>query len=74
MYVDLKLKKIGGSLGAIIPKEAVRKEDLHENDVVSVQIQKKKGRIRTIEELFGAFHFDKPAQEIKDEMREGWGD
>ena len=74
MYVDLKLKKIGGSLFGRFPSDVVKKEGLHENEVVAVEIHKKKGKVKTIEELFGTFKFDKPTQEIKDEIREGWGD
>ena len=75
MYVDLKLKKIGGSIFGRFPSDVVKQEKLHPEDIVRVNItSKKKRKVPTIEELFGTFKSGEPTQKIKDELREGWGD
>ena len=40
MEVELKAKKIGGSIGIIIPLEIARKERIFKNDILKVRIRK----------------------------------
>ena len=62
-------RKWGNSLGLIIPKEIVEKEHFSENDKVLVVFKKK----RLAKEFFGMLHkWDRPTEEIKKEMKEGW--
>ena len=40
MEVELKARKIGGSIGIIIPLELTRNERIFENDLLKVRIRK----------------------------------
>lgn len=64
-----KIKLWGNSLGVIIPKEIVMKEDIHENDEVIITITKK----NTLEGFFGKGKGIKiNTQKVKDEIRKEW--
>ena len=64
-----KIKIWGNSLGIVIPKEIVIKEDLQENDEVIVKISKK----NTLEDFFGKGKGIKiNSQRMKDESRKAW--
>ena len=65
------VKKWGNSVGIILPAEVVKEKNIHVNDVIEIKIE---GKIRPISELFGICKLDKPTQEIKDELRKGWGE
>ena len=47
-----KLKKWGNSLGLVIPKDDVKKMNLHEDQSIDIEIKKIEN---TLKELFGAF-------------------
>ncbi len=66
--IETITRKWGNSLGITLPKEIVEKEHLHENQRIIIEI--KTGADMT--KLRGLVHFKKSAQEIKNEMREGW--
>ena len=69
MEVESKTRKWGNSLGVIIPKEIVDKQNIKENENIIFSIKKK----LLVSEVFGALKgWKRPAQEIKDEMRKGW--
>jgi len=70
MKVGTRVRRIGNSLGIIIPKEEADKGKIKEGDVVEIEL------IRRIDlkEMFGSVKFRKTAQELKDEMRREWGD
>ena len=70
MEIETKAKKWGNSLGAILPAELVRKENIKENDSIVISIKKKNDELM---ELFGKFNFREPADKIKFEMKRGWG-
>lgn len=40
MEVSVKAKRIGGSLGIIIPKEIVMREKILEEDVLNIKVEK----------------------------------
>ena len=65
-------RKWGNSLGITIPNKIVEEENITLKDELVVDIRKKDG-LREIRGLFGKFKFKKSAQQIKDEMRKGWG-
>lgn len=65
---ELKVRKIGNSLGVIFPKEVVREKKLKENETVFVSITKKGDLSR----LFGSLKFRESGQKIKDDLRKGW--
>jgi antitoxin component of MazEF toxin-antitoxin module len=64
------VKRIGNSLGVLIPKEVVERTGIREGDSVEIQLTRKVN----LREMFGAVKFSKSSQELKDEMRGGWGD
>lgn len=68
MEAVLKPRKWGNSLGITIPKQVVEQEGITLKDELVVDIKKK----TDIRDIRGLFKFKKSAQEIKDEMRQGW--
>jgi len=64
------VKRIGNSLGVLIPKEVVERTGIREGDSVEIQLTRKVN----LREMFGAASFTKSSQELKDELREEWGD
>lgn len=68
--MKLKIKKWGNSLGAVLPKEMIKKKGLKEGSTVEVLVPE--NRKVDINKLFGSFKFKKSAQQMKDEMREAW--
>ncbi len=68
--VETTTRKWGNSLGITIPREIVEEEKLEENQEIIVDIRKK----TDIRRIRGLGKFKKSAQQLKDEMREGWHD
>ena len=64
------VKRIGNSLGLIIPWEEAQKHKIKEGDVVELEVERRVN----LWETFGAFEFPKRSQEMKDEARAEWGD
>ncbi|MFA4820314.1 MAG: hypothetical protein WC613_05150 [Candidatus Aenigmatarchaeota archaeon] len=65
---ELKVRKIGNSLGVIFPNEMVKEKNLKVNESVFVNVAKK----GDLSKLFGTMKFKESSQKIKDEMRKGW--
>ncbi|MBI4895244.1 MAG: hypothetical protein HY831_01995 [Candidatus Aenigmarchaeota archaeon] len=65
---DMKIRKIGNSLGVIFPSDFVKERKLHENERVAVNVIKK----GDLTKLFGSMKFKESAQKIKDDARRGW--
>ena len=42
MEATVRTKKIGGSIAVILPKEIVKEENIKENELVSIKVEKKK--------------------------------
>ena len=70
MKVSARIRRIGNSLGIIIPRDEVDKRNIKEGDLVEVEVLR---RIN-LKEMFGSVKFRKTAQELKDEMRSEWGE
>ena len=68
--MSARVRRIGNSLGLVIPKDEAARQGLVEGDIVSLEVVKK----TNLGDLFGAFKFSKTAQELKDEARKGWGE
>ena len=69
MKVKARVRRIGNSLGIIIPSEEASANGLAEGDSVEIEVSRR----ASARELFGTAKFGRSAQEIKDEAREGWG-
>ena len=72
MFVNVKLRKWGNSLGAVIPKDVVREVGLKENATVSISINEV--RANTAREVFGTYKTKESAQSIKNWLRKEWED
>ena len=70
MIIKAKVREWGHSLGIIIPKNVVSKENIKSEDEVIVEIRKK----QDVMDLFGTLKFKRSAQQMKDEGRKSWGD
>lgn len=70
MRMNARIRRIGNSLGIIIPREEVDRKKLKEGDLVEVEVLR---RVST-KEMFGSIKFRKTAQEMKDELRREWGE
>jgi antitoxin component of MazEF toxin-antitoxin module len=68
--LQVVVKRIGNSLGVLIPKEMVEKTGIREGDTVEIEVTRRVN----LREMFGAVKFSKSSQELKDELREEWGD
>lgn len=70
MEIKTIAKKWGSSIGIILPKSMIEANRIRENDEIVIEIKKK----TLAGELFGKFpNWKKNTQEIKDEMKRGWG-
>ena len=61
-----KTRKWGSSLGVIIPKEAVKRLKLRENQEVIIDIKPKDNPLM---ELFGSVKLSKPTEQLLKEIR-----
>ena len=68
MAVEVEVKKWGNSIGVVLPKTLIDKEQIKENDKIIIQIVKK----ANISHLFGTLKRKMPTQELKDMVRKGW--
>lgn len=70
MEIKTKARKWGSSLAVILPKNIVDTQRIHENDEITISVEKR----LLASELFGKFPrlSKKSAQELKDEARKGW--
>lgn len=68
MKIHTIVRPWGSSLGIILPREVVRKEELRSREEVIVEIKKKPD----LRKIFGSLKFKRTAQKIKDAVRAGW--
>lgn len=67
--IESYTRKWGNSLGIVIPKEIIEKENISENEKIVVRIKKK----HKAEDFFGMLtDWKRPTDEIKKKMKEGW--
>ena len=68
MEAEVKAKKIGGSIGIILPREIVEKERIHVDDTINISLEK----ADDISFLRGAWkNIRKSTKEIMKEIDEG---
>ncbi len=68
MAVEVVVRKWGNSVGVILPKELVEREDLKENEKVLLEVVKE----ANLEGIFGSLKRKMSGQEFKDMVKEGW--
>ena len=66
--IKTKLRKWGNSLGIVVPLNALKKENMDENDEVIVLLTKKRKNI--LRETFGTAKFSKPTEQLMRETDE----
>lgn len=69
MCVRGVVRRIGNSLGLIIPSEEIERHRIREGDVVEIKVHKRVN----FRETFDSLEFAKSTQKMKDEARAGWG-
>jgi hypothetical protein len=67
MSIEVKTKKWGNSLGIIIPSKDAENLNLKENQTIRIDINIKNEN--PLKEMFGAFKFKRPTEEILKEIR-----
>jgi len=68
MATEVVLKKWGNSMGVVLPKELVEKEQLKKNEKIFLEIVKE----ADLTKIFGSLKRKMSGQEFKDLVREGW--
>ena len=69
LQTKTRIREWGNSLGIIIPKEIVIREDLKPNDEITIKISKKDN----LEDFFGkGKHIKINSQKMKNEGRKAW--
>ena len=68
MTIECIVKKLGNSMGVLIPKEFVKKEKLKLNEKILFDIVKKADLMN----IFGSLERTMSGQEFKDMVRNGW--
>ncbi len=69
MAMQVEVKKWGNSMGVILPKILVEKENLEENDKIIIEIVKQ----ADLSDVFGSIKKRRMSgQEFKNMIRKGW--
>lgn len=68
MAIEVVLKRWGNSMGVVLPKEMVEKEELKENQRVLIEVIKE----ADLTDIFGTLKRKMSGQEFKDMVRKGW--
>jgi len=66
MEFKTEARRIGGSIGIIIPNEIVRRENIRIREKITVELK----RGHTVGEFFGLTQRPKPTEELMKEIRE----
>ena len=64
---QIKIKKWGSSLGIIIPKEIIKRENLKQNQSIRILAVETKSKTK-VKDIFGKLKFKKSTQKILDEV------
>lgn len=70
MAIEVEVRKVGNSLGIILPSDFVRERHLKVNDKVNILITKQADLSKIFGSLKGKLKMS--GQEFKDLAREGW--
>lgn len=68
MAIEVVLKKWGNSMGVVLPKEMVKREELKENQKLLIEVIKE----ADLTDIFGTLKRKMSGQEFKDMVRKGW--
>ena len=68
MENETVVKRWGGSLAVVLPKDLVNQRHIEENDKVIIDIRKE----ADLRDIFGTLKTKTTGQEFKDLVRKGW--
>ncbi len=68
MATEVEIRKIGNSLGIILPSEIVKNKKLKKNERILIEIVKE----TDLRPLFGILKTKETGQHFKDMVRKGW--
>ncbi len=68
MAIEVVLKRWGNSMGVVLPKEMVKREELKENQRLLIEVIKE----ADLTDIFGTLKRKMSGQEFKDMVRKGW--
>ena len=67
--IEVETRKIGGSIGVIIPNDIVKQEHIKPNEKIKIEVK----RPHKIGDFFGAAKgWSRPTEEIVKELKKGW--
>ncbi|MBI4174113.1 MAG: hypothetical protein HY517_00580 [Candidatus Aenigmarchaeota archaeon] len=67
--IECRTRRIGGSIGVILPKDVVEKESIEPDQNITIRIR---SRVK-VKDVFGMFpNWKTPTQRLKNEARKGW--
>ena len=64
---QIKIKKWGSSLGIVIPKEIIKRENLKQNQSIRILAVETKSKTK-VKDIFGKLKFKKSTKKILDEV------
>ncbi len=67
--VECKTRKLGGSIGIILPKDVVKKEGIKPDQTIKIEI-KTRPKVKDVFGILSEWKAD--TQKLKDEARKGW--
>ncbi len=68
MEIEVETKRIGGSLGIIIPHNVVEMENIKPKEKIVIELK----RAHTVGDIFGKIKWTKTTEEMMKEVRKGW--
>ena len=69
METECTTRKVGGSIGIILPNEMLKRESIKPNERIIIEIKRRP----KAKEFFGLLpDWKTPTQKLKDEARKGW--
>lgn len=68
MSVEVETRKIGGSIGIIIPKDVVAKENIRVHEKIIVEFKK----LPVVGDFFGLAAWKRSTEEIMRDVKRGW--
>ncbi|MBS3054595.1 MAG: AbrB/MazE/SpoVT family DNA-binding domain-containing protein [Candidatus Aenigmarchaeota archaeon] len=68
MSTEVEVRRIGNSLGVILPKEFVRQKGIKADEKILIEVVKE----ADLRDVFGMLKRRRSGQEFKDMIREGW--
>ena len=66
--IEVQARRIGGSIGILLPHDVVQKEGIKSSQTVRILIK----RQHTIDDFFGVTHWKRSTKDAMKDIKEGW--